>query len=350
MRPDLAPWLTGSPKRNNDASAARLSGKGAPLVKLRYGKRQDTLEAFLGLGRLVLLAGLAAALAVCTGSDPDTHPPAYGPAPRSGRVRYLLGVHPLHNPQKLLAVYGPLVDYLNRALAGRNVSIVLEASRNYAAFEEKVARRKFAFILPNPAQMLEASRQGYTVAAKMVDDDFRGVILVAKDSPIRAPADLKGKIVAYPSPTALAAAMMPQLYLVENGLGSLESTTTFYVGSQESAILCVLSRRCDAGCTWPGPWRLFQREHPDEAAGLRVAWKTPCLPGVPLGVRDDVPESVAAAVTGALLIMSDDPACRPILDAISTMGFERANLETYNPVRIFLARFHAEVRPEGEER
>lgn len=315
-------------------------------MKPRNANGQNAFEAFLELGRLVLLAILAASLAACSNPDSDDTPPAYGPAPRSGHVRYLLGVHPLHNPQKLLSLYGPLADSLNRVLAGRNISIVLEASRSYASFEEKLARRKFAFILPNPAQMLKASRFGYRVAAKMTNDS-RGVILVPKDNPLRTPAELKGKTVAYPSPLALAGAMMPQLFLTENGLGSLDETTTLYVGSQESAILSVLSGRCDAGCAWLTPWRIFQREHPAQSAKLRVAWKTPSLPGIPLGARDDVPESVVATVTDALLSMADDPTCRPILDDLSTQGFEPASLKTYEPVRTFLTRFQAHVRSGG---
>lgn len=44
--------------------------------------------------------------------------------------------------------------------------------------------------------------------------DFKGIFLVRIDSGIKVPADLKGKAVSYPSPTALAACIMPQYFYI----------------------------------------------------------------------------------------------------------------------------------------
>jgi phosphonate transport system substrate-binding protein len=37
-------------------------------------------------------------------------------------------------------------------------------------------------------------------------DDFKGIFIVRKDTDIKVPAQLKGKRVSYPAPSALAAA------------------------------------------------------------------------------------------------------------------------------------------------
>jgi len=67
------------------------------------------------------------------------------------------------------------------------------------------------------------------------DENFRGIILVRKDSAIENVADLKGKAVSYPAPTALAAAMMPQYYLQTHGLDVMNDLDNRYVGSQASS-------------------------------------------------------------------------------------------------------------------
>ena len=80
--------------------------------------------------------------------------------------------------------------YLSKNIEG--VSFKLEASRNYASFDKKLYARKFHFALPNPFQTINAIGKGYKVFGKMGDDhNFRGIILVRKDSGIKKVLDLK---------------------------------------------------------------------------------------------------------------------------------------------------------------
>ena len=62
-----------------------------------------------------------------------------------------------------------------------------------------------------------------------------------------------------------------------------------YVGSQESSIMNAYLGQTAAGATWPPPWRAFQKEHPREAAELKVIWETESLVNNSVMVRDDVP-------------------------------------------------------------
>lgn len=84
-----------------------------------------------------------------------------------------------------------MIEYLPNHIKG--ASCKLEASRNYAAIDKKLYARKFHFALPNPFQTINAIDKGYKVFGTMGDDDnFRGIILVRKDSGIEKVADLKG--------------------------------------------------------------------------------------------------------------------------------------------------------------
>lgn len=85
------------------------------------------------------------------------------------------------------------------------------------------------------------------------DDNFRGIILVRKDSGIKSVKDLVGKNISYPAPTALAATMMPQWYLHIHGINIHTDITNSYVGSQESSIMNVFLGKSAAGATWPPP-------------------------------------------------------------------------------------------------
>ena len=271
--------------------------------------------------------------------------PRYSDSPLEvKKTVYLFGVHPLHNPTRLFQVYQPLVDYLNRHLEG--VTIKLEASRNYPAYDEKLFAGYYHFALPNPYQTVTAAQLGYHIFGKMGDDEnFRGIILIRRDSGIEKVSDLKGSAISYPAPTALAATMMPQWYLYTHGLDVMNEADNRYVGSQESSMMNVYLNHTAAGATWPPPWKAFSRERPEVAAALEVKWQTEPLPNNGLVARQDVPEELVKRFGELLFDLHNHEEGRQLLAPMELSQFEGATGDTYQPVREFLATFEAQLRP-----
>jgi phosphonate transport system substrate-binding protein len=280
---------------------------------------------------------------------PADKPLQYSTAPAGASMPvYRFAVHPLHNPQLLAEAYQPLVDHLNQALSNARIQsrIELEASRDYQAYEEKFRARAPSILLPNPWQTLQAMKAGYHVIAMAGDAaDFKGIFIVRKDSGIKTPADLKGKTVSYPSPTALAACIMPQFFLHRHGLDVNRDIQNAYVGSQESSIMNAYLGKSAAGATWPPPWRLFQRDHAAEAAQLELIWETPPLLNNSVMLRDDVPAAVGAVIRKTLLDLPQTPAGQKILADMSTARFHAADDASYAKVRDYVATFERQVRP-----
>jgi phosphonate transport system substrate-binding protein len=294
---------------------------------------------------MVLLACLCGMLGACD-RETEVTGPRMGTTPQTGRevAVYRLAIHPLHNPAKLIQAYQPLVDYLNGRLQG--AQLVLEASRDYANFEEKYQGRKPELLLPNPWHTLQAMKQGYHVIAMAGDPhDFKGIFVVRRDSGLKKPADLKGKTVSYPSPTALAACIMPQYFLHRHGIDVNRDIINHYVGSQESAIMNSYLKLSAAGVTWPPPWRAFQKDYPREAAELTVIWETEPLVNNSIMVRDDLPVAVADQVRELLLRLDGTTAGTAILGGMETARFRPATDRDYDVVRRYVARFEREVRP-----
>ncbi|MCK5685540.1 phosphate/phosphite/phosphonate ABC transporter substrate-binding protein [bacterium] len=282
-------------------------------------------------------------LAACDSSQSTGYKPEYGMQPSKEIPHYIIGVHPLHNPQRLHEVFGPVADLLNKQING--VDFEIEASRNYAAFDEKLYSGKFQFALPNPYQTLLSLKHNYRVFGKMGDDDnFRGIILVRKDSGINKVTDLKGKSVSFPAPTALAATMMPQYYLQENGLDVNKDIEIKYVGSQESSIMNVLFGDAAAGATWPPPWRILSQERPQLIDELEIKWETKPLLNNGLVVRNDVPQNIVDQVSVILFNLHKNEAGKTILDRMELSQFEPASDETYQPIKDFLGKFNLKVR------
>lgn len=289
-----------------------------------------------------LLAALL--VAGCGGQQDAGYQPAFGEQVSTDGVReYVVGIHPLHNPKRLFEVYGPIIEYIDANIP--EARFRLEASRNYEEFDRKLDAGHFDFAMPNPYQTVRSLKHGYRVFGKMGDDEnFRGIILVRRDSGIREVADLKGKKVSYPAPTALAATMMPQYYLHTHGIDVNRDIENLYVGSQESSIMNVLRGHVAAGATWPVPWKTFQQEHPDLAAQLDVKWRTGTLPNNGWVERNDVPPELANKFAALLFGLNESEQGRAMLARLPISRFEAATDKTYQPVKDYLKVFSGTVR------
>jgi phosphonate transport system substrate-binding protein len=276
--------------------------------------------------------------------SPENYQPVFSKQSPVNQKVYIVGIHPLHNPKRLFEVYAPIVDFIDMQLP--NVELKLEASRNYEEFDKKLYSGHFDFAMPNPYQTILSLAHGYRIFGKMADDEnFRGIILVRKDSSIKEVSDLKGKSVAYPAETALAATMMPQQYLHTHGLNINTDIENRYVGSQESSIMNVLLGHVAAAATWPVPWKTFSAEYPDQAAQLVIKWQTESLPNNGWVVRNDVPTEIATQFAQVLFALQNSEQGQKMLTALPVSRFEAANEETYAPVQAFLDNFNKTVRP-----
>lgn len=274
----------------------------------------------------------------------EAYQPSFGTQSESKISKYVIGIHPLHNPKRLFEVYGPIVDFINANMPEAKFS--LEASRNYEEFDKKLYGGYFDFAMPNPYQTVNSLKHGYRVFGKMADDDdFRGIILVRRDSRIKTVADLKGKAVSYPAPTALAATMMPQYYLQTHGLNVNRDIENRYVGSQESSIINVLRGHVAAGATWPVPWKTFSKENPQLAAQLEIKWQTEPLQNNGWVVRNGMPKEIADKFAALLFNLDQHAEGREMLARIPVTRFEPANDSSYGPVQAFIAAFIKTVRP-----
>ena len=299
---------------------------------------------FLFVVSLVLFYSISI-ISGCQEKEIAEYKPLYSEKPSELEKNvYIFGVHPLHNPKRLFQVYQPMIDYINARLDGSELR--LEASRNYPAYDKKLFARHFHFALPNPYQTVTSTQYGYKIFGKMGDDaNFRGIILVRKDSGINSVSDLKGKSVSYPAPTALAATMMPQWYLYAHGLDINKDIDNEYVGSQESSIMNVYLGKTAAAATWPPPWIAFIKERPEIAKEVMVKWQTPSLPNNGLVARDDVSQELVDKVSSIIFSLEKTQEGRAILSGMELSHYEKADDSTYNPVREFLDKFVKEIRP-----
>jgi len=265
--------------------------------------------------------------------------PTFGDSKPSSKKTYFLAVHPLHNPKRMQEMYEPIIQLLNKNFS--DAKFVLESSKDYSDYNQKIKLKSPHFLLPNPYQTILAQKEGYKVFAKMGNDEnFRGLILINKDSSFKKVKDLKGKRISFPAPSALAAAMMPKVYMEENGLKvSKNEAELKYVGSQESSILAVFHGEVQAGVTWPMVWNSYSKEMPELKAKLKVLAVTEKLINNSLMFRDDVPSDVVFKVKQTFLTLHQNEEGKKILEKMSLSNFEESQNQDYEVVNIFLNKY-----------
>lgn len=292
---------------------------------------------------LLLLYCLLILLVGCSKAPEDHYTPRYATTVNDKTV-YRFAILPQYNPQLLSRLYTPFMDYLSARIP--DATFAMESSATFAAFERKISQRATPFVLANPYHTLLGIQSGYSVFAKQADDqEFRGLLLVRRDSTIHSPADLRGKRIAYPSPTAVAAAMLPQAFLQAHGIDVMHDTQTEYVGSQESTILALSLGQVDVAASWPPAWRAFQQLHPQQAAAIKIMWQTANLPSNSLMARNDVAPELVSQLQQVIFDMPDNPEGRAVLKQMLTDSFTIASNATYDSMREFVRHFSHTVRP-----
>lgn len=284
-------------------------------------------------------------LVACENADQSTaYQPEFSASADSAGHVYVFGVRPQRNPKKLRSIFGPLVNYLNSHI--QDASFVFEASRNFAAFDQKLAERQFDFVLPNPYGTLNGIDNGYTVFGKMGNDNaLLGLIIVRRDSPIKTVADLKGKTLAFPGPTAFAATLLPKYFLHKQGLNVNADFKSLYVGSVESSLMNVYQKNAAAGTSYPPAWRDLQQDEPQVASELKVMWQTEGMSDVALMARNDIPKELVARVAKVLFDMQNNKQGRELLEHMDLNMFTPASNPDYETVRTFIKKYEAAIGP-----
>ncbi|MBJ7018949.1 PhnD/SsuA/transferrin family substrate-binding protein, partial [Vibrio cholerae] len=150
---------------------------------------------------------------------------------------------------------------------------------------------------------------GYVALAKQKDQKLQGIIVVANESPIKSIQDLDGKSLAFPSPAAFAATIIPQALLKKEGI-NIESQ---YVSSHDSVYLNVANGFFVAG---GGIKRTFDNAPKSITSQLRILWESPSFTPHAFAYHPRLNPAQVSAVQNALLNLVQTEKGRLQLQAI----------------------------------
>ena len=142
--------------------------------------------------------------------------PTSSKAASPNQGKYLFGVVPQQSATRLAQIWVPFLNHLSKK-AG--VELQFATSKDIPTFEKCLAKGAYEFAFMNPYHYTVFSKKtGYRAFAHQSKKMLKGVVVVRKDSTFKELADLSGKSLAFPSPAAFGASILPRAEMTHLGI------------------------------------------------------------------------------------------------------------------------------------
>ncbi len=245
----------------------------------------------------------------------------------SGQVwaeTFTFGVVPQQSATKLAKVWGPVLKHLETQTG---VQFQFATATDIPTFEKRLMEGQYDFPYMNPYHFTFFNKhKGYQALAHRADKKIQGLLVTRKESSITELSQLEGKEVAFPSPAAFAASLVPRGELAKMGI----NITPRYVSSHDSVYLGVSREFFLAG---GGIGRTFNNSRDEVKSQLRVLWKTEEYTPHAFANHPEVDAELAKRVSEVLADMASSEEGKAALSGLGIKSLKAANDSDWDDVR-----------------
>ncbi len=246
------------------------------------------------------------------------------PATAASPSELTVGIVPQQSATALAAAWIPL---LSEAAQRAGISLAFRTAGDIPTFEERVKNGAYDIAYLNPYHYTVFSKApGYRAFAREKDRKLVGIIVVAKDSPLREIGDLKGKAVVFPAPAAFAASILPRAEFERQNI-AIEAR---YVNSHDSVYRSVAQGNFAAG---GGIKRTLEAIDPAIASRLRILTSTPAYVPHAFAAHPRVDKATLDKLSAALFSLHGDENGRRLLEPLSFKGIEAGQDKDWDEIR-----------------
>lgn len=294
----------------------------------------------------IFVAAFALMIGVLSGcgSDKVTHSESgNGYVPKE----LTIGFVPSQNAETLEARAKPLADLLSKKL---NIPVKVTVTTDYNAVVQALKSKQLDLGFLPPTDYVIAHKQGaadvllqaqrYGVIPENgkntneLVDYYYAIMLVKKDSNIKDVKDLKGKKVAWQSPTSSAGYVWPAIYMKEHGIDAQKDVTGIQVQGHDKAISALMNGDVDAAAVFLDARNIVAKEYPDIWDQTRILFKTEKIPNDTISVRPDMSVKWKKKISDAFVAIGKDPEGQKIiLNIYSHVGYIPSKDANFDIVR-----------------
>lgn len=203
-----------------------------------------------------------------------------------------LGFFPYISGSRIIKLYRPLVEYLQREL---NREVKLFSAPSFSEFVKRTNQQKYDIIFTAPHFALHAEKRGAYIRLVRFENRLRGYVFTQAEQPVESVAELKGKVIAMPDKLAIISSM-GEVYLREKGLRVNTDYTIVNTASHNNTILTVINNKADAGIIARPVYNMYVKKNPGK---IKLLAETQEIPGPMFMMRTSLSNDFKAQIKKA---------------------------------------------------
>ncbi|QGY39210.1 phosphonate ABC transporter substrate-binding protein [Pseudodesulfovibrio cashew] len=201
------------------------------------------------------------------------------------------------------------------AMANKHIDLAYYGPKSYVEASEKANAE---------AVVLELNKQG--------QPGYTGIIITRKDSGITAMDQAKGKSFAFTDPNSTSGYLVPNVMFARDM--KIDPNTYFkevrFSGSHGASILAVKNGSVQVAATNNIDLDRMIEKGAVSLTDFNIIKRSDLIPGAPIAVRKDLPESLKVAIAGSLLKINDN---HESLQTLQNGGYRHTADSNYDIVR-----------------
>ena len=237
---------------------------------------------------------------------------------------YTFAVVPQQSASQLAETWSPVLAWLSQQ---SGVQLRFVTAPDIPSFEKALSAAEYDFAYMNPYHFTVFNdNPGYHALARAKDAPLKGIVVVAKNSPITHINQLSGSAISLPAPASFAASLLVQAELKRHEV----NVKPEFVKSHNSVYRNVALGLFPAGGGVPRTLLMMDEDVRNE---LRVLWETPEFTSHAIAYHPNMEPEVINKIQQAMDAMPKAPVGLELLSKIGFKGFEAARDKDWDDVR-----------------
>jgi phosphonate transport system substrate-binding protein len=237
---------------------------------------------------------------------------------------YTFAVVPQQSASQLAETWSPVLAWLSQK---SGVQLRFVTTPDIPSFEKALSAAEYDFAYMNPYHFTVFNdNPGYHALARAKDAPLKGIVVVAKNSPITHINQLSGSAISLPAPASFAASLLVQAELIRHEV----NVKPEFVKSHNSVYRNVALGLFPAGGGVPRTLLMMDEDVRNE---LRVLWETPEFTSHAIAYHPNMEPEVINKIQQAMDAMPKAPVGLELLSKIGFKGFEAARDKDWDDVR-----------------
>lgn len=269
--------------------------------------------------------------------------PAFAAASETWPTKIRVGFIPTEGNADIKKRFAPLTDHLHDVLG---IEVEAFSASDYAGIITAMTHKHIDFAYFGPKSYTEATEKAGAQALvmelnKQGQPGYTGIIIVRKDSDMKKLSDIQGKVFAFTDPNSTSGYLVPNVLFARDLNVKPEKyfKQVKFSGSHGASILAVKNKGVEVAATNNIDLDRMIEKGQVSMNDFRILWRSELIPGAPMAARRDLPESLKAAFTGAMLMFNANKAG---ISKLQNGGYQFTTDTTYDIIR-YLKRLKKEL-------